>query len=232
MKTSKFILLLLALLSFSCDNDVNIDFPNFPNFPAGSNNCLPGQAGIVSENRTVADFHSIVNTIYANILLTQGPKENIRIEGQQNIIDLIKTDVVNGELRLTLNRCVSIAQAVNVFITIPEIRNLTLTGVGDIIAQNNFDLTDLNVTLAGAGDFRLQGSSTNLDITLTGVGDVKAFELNSDICYVGITGVGDVEVSVNNELDVTITGSGTVFYKGNPTITSNITGSGGIVDSN
>jgi len=229
MKTSKFILLLMALVSFSCDNDVNIDFPNFP---IGSNNCLPGQGTIVSENRTVGDFHSIINTIYADILLTQGPQQDIIIEGQQNIIDQIKTDVVNGELRLTLNRCVRIAQGVKVYITIPEIRNLALTGVGNIIAQNNFDLTDLNVTLSGTGDFRLQGTTTTLDISLTGVGDVKAFQLNSDICNVGITGVGDVEVFVNDELNVTITGTGTVFYKGHPTITSNITGSGIIVDSN
>lgn len=227
MKTIKFILVFVTLLSLSCSTDVNINPPNFP-----PNNCLDGQGAIVSETRTTADFHSINSTIYADILLTQGPKEDVIIEAQQNILRELKTTIVNGELRLTLNRCVDILQAVKVHITIPEIRRLTLTGAGDIIAQNEFNLTDLNVTLTGAGDFMLQGITNTLDITLTGVGDVKAFDLNSDICDVRITGVGDTEVFVNDELNVTITGAGTVYYKGNPSITSNITGSGSIVDSN
>lgn len=140
--------------------------------------------------------------------------------------------MVNDELNLKLNRCEDISQAVKVHITVPEINSLTLTGVGDFIAQNDFDLTDLKIVLTGVGDFILKGTTTTLDITLSGVGDVKAFDINSDVCNIDITGVGDAEVFVVNELNVTITGAGKVYYKGNPTINSNITGTGSIVDSN
>lgn len=233
MKVFRFIASLIVLLSFSCDNDVNVNFPDFPNFPPTGTNCLSGQGATISRTRTITDaFKSINSFIFADIHITQGAKEDIRLEGQQNIIDQITTEVVNGELRFTLDRCVSIGQAVKIYITIPEIEGLTLLGVGDIIAQNDFDLTDLDIVLTGTGDFRLKGSSNNLDILLTGVGDVKAFELISDVCDVNISGVGDAEVSVNNELDVTISGTGNLFYKGNPTITSNITGSGEVMDAN
>lgn len=228
MKTSKFILWFMSLIMLACSSDVNIDFPN--NFPP--NNCLSGQGSIVSENRTLADFHSINTTIVADIFLTQGPKEDIIIEAQQNILDVTRTEVVNGELRLSFDRCVNILQRVKVHITIPDIKKLTLTGVGDIIAQNDYDLSDLNVTLTGVGDVSLRGIATMIDITITGVGDVEAFELVTNICDVRITGVGDAEVFVNDELNITITGDGTVFYKGNPTITSTITGNGRIVDAN
>ena len=228
MKTSRLFLMFVILLTLSCNIDVNNDFPD--NFIP--NNCLDGQGSVVSETRTLADFHSINSAIFADIHLTQGPKEDVVIEAQQNILGELKTTVVDGELRLTLNRCVDIIQPVKVLITIPEINNLTLTGVGDFIAENDFDLTDLNVVLAGVGDFNLQGTTTALDITLIGVGDIKAFELISDVCDVNITGVGDAEVSVNDQLDVTITGTGRVFYMGNPAITSNITGSGAVIDGN
>ena len=228
MKTSRLFLLFVALLTLSCSVDVNNDFPD--NF--SPNSCLDGQGSIVSETRLLADFHSINSTIFADIHLTQGPNEDIIIEAQQNILRELNTTVVEGELRLTLDRCVDIIQPVKVLITIPEINNLTLTGVGDFIAINDFDLTELNVVLTGVGDFNLKGTTTAMDITLTGVGDVKAFDLNSDMCDIDITGVGDAEVFVNDELNVTITGIGSLFYKGNPTITSNITGTGSIVDSN
>ena len=223
MKISKFILLLVLLITLACNKD--------DNFSPG-NNCLRGQGTIVSETRTLSNFHSINNTIFADILLTQGPQEDVMIEAQQNILEEVKTEVINGELRITHNRCLDIVDPVILHVTIPEIENLTLTGVGDIIAQNEFDLADLKITLTGAGNFDLQGIATSLDIRLTGVGNVSAFDLNADVCNVSISGVGDVEVFVNDELNVTITGVGTVSYIGNPTITSNISGSGGIVNSN
>ena len=231
MNNLRFFLIVLVVLFMSCSNDVNIDFPG-TNFPPGTNNCILGQGSITSESRTLANFNSINTTIFAEILLTQGPLADVVIEGQQNIIDQILTEVVNNELRITLNRCVNIAQAVKVHITIPEISKLTLTGSGDIIAQNDFDLSDLNVTLTGAGNFNLRGMSTNLDVILTGVGDVNAFDLETDVCDVRITGVGDTEVFVNNELNVTITGTGSVYYKGSPSITSSITGVGSVIDAN
>lgn len=225
MKISNPFIGLVVLLFISCSDNDNDDFPI-------DNDCLQGQGAIVSETRTLADFHSINTTIVADIFLAQGPKEDVIIEAQPNILQELKTEVVNGELRLTFNHCVDILQRVKVHITMPEIRNLTLTGVGDIMAQNQFNLTDLEVTLTGVGDIMLRGTSTTLDITLTGIGTVKAFGLDSEVCGVNITGVGDVEVLVNDMLNVTIAGVGNVFYKGNPSIASTITGSGGIVDSN
>lgn len=79
MKTSRLFSVSVVLPTLSCTNDVNIDHPDY-NFPP--NSCLDGQGSIVFETRSLADFHSINNTIYADILLTQGAKEDITIEAQ------------------------------------------------------------------------------------------------------------------------------------------------------
>ena len=48
-----------------------------------------------------------------------------------------------------------------------------------------------------------------------------------------IAGMGNVEITVNNKLDVVITGDGIVYYKVHPTsITHNISGTGSFIDSN
>jgi len=225
MKFLKPILVLAVLLNFSCDLDSDNNFYY-------ENNCIDGQGVIVSETRVLTDFNRINSSIYADILLTQGSKEDIIIEAQQNILDEIETTVVNDELRITLNRCVDIPEAVKVYITIPEIQGLTLTGVGGFMAQNDFSLTDFDVTLTGTGDITLQGTANTFDILLTGVGDVNAFNLITEETNVNITGTGDVEVFVNDELNVTITGVGDVLYKGSPVITTNITGLGSVIDAN
>ncbi|MGI9543431.1 MAG: head GIN domain-containing protein [Cyclobacteriaceae bacterium] len=228
MKISRFIISLI-LISFSCETSVNVDPPNFP---LGGSTCLPGQGAIVSETRSLGNFNSIDNFVFADIFITQGPQKDVIIEAQQNILEVLNTVVASDELKLTLDQCANITEPIKVHITIPEIRSLGLTGVGDVIAQNEFNLTDLTVSLTGLGDFDLQGTATTTDITMTGLGDVKAFDLNADVCDINMTGTGDAEVFVNNELNVTMTGTGTVFYKGDPAITSNISGSGSIVDSN
>lgn len=226
--TFKYLIVLATLLSFSCGGDINVSYPdNFSN-----NHCLNGLGSIVNEMREVPDFQRIRSTIFADILLTQGPKEDLIIKAQPNILRELTTEVANGELTLRFNRCVNITQPVAVLITVPEIRFLTLTGVGDIIAQNNLDLNDLTLNLSGVGDINLGGSATNLDVLLSGVGAVRVFDLITEDCIIVISGSGDAEVTVNDNLDVTISGSGTVYYKGNPTIHSSITGVGKLVDSN
>lgn len=233
MRIYPYIITVFTFLIFSCDNDVNVNLPDHPNFPTNGTNCLIGEGAVVMQSRTIAEpFTGIKSSIFADILVTQGGQEDILLEGQQNILDQINTEVINGELRIELNRCVNIAQAVKVHITIPDIESLELEGAGDLVAQNDFDLTDLYIGLTGTGSFELHGTTTFLDIDMTGVGDVNGFDMISDMCDVRISGVGNVEVTVNDDLDVTISGVGDVYYKGNPMITTNITGTGAVIDAN
>lgn len=213
----------LVFLGWSCNKD---------NDPLINPDCVRGQGAITSEARDLASFHSIDNLIFADIFLSQGPQEDIILEAQPNILEIVRTQVVAGELRVFSDQCMDIDTPVVLHIVIPEIRSLKLTGVGQILAENDFELTDLSAHLMGVGEINLRGNAESLDIRLIGVGTVKAFDLNTDRCKILLSGVGDAEVFVNTELDVTITGSGDVSYKGDPSITSNISGSGSIVNSN
>ena len=225
MKVLKVASLILVLMNLSCDLDSDTTYYSVTN-------CVEGQGIIVSEVRALNDFSSINSSVYADIHINQGPLEDVIFEAQQNILSEIESNVVNGELIITLNRCVDIVEPIEVYITIPDIQRLTLTGVGNFIAENEFTLTDLGITLTGTGDFDLQGTVNNLDILPTGVGDVRAFDLASEVCNVNLTGVGDVEVFVNEELNVTLSGVGDIYFMGNPELNINITGSGNVIDSN
>ncbi len=223
MKNIKIGSLLLFLLLLGCTSDDD---------QLQIGDCIRGQGSTLSESRSLSGFHSINNAIVADVFLTQGSPQNVRIEAQQNILEVLQTEVVNEELILSFEECVEDLEKVTVTITLPEITRLTLSGVGNFTVQNDVDLAALDVFLVGVGDFNLRGTTEDLFISLVGVGNVNAFDLSTDSCEISIVGAGNAEVFVNDTLDVTIVGAGTVFYKGDPAITSNITGTGSIVNAN
>lgn len=236
-----FILALLGLVSLSSclwDDD-------------GPFNCVDGNGPTVSETINLPDFQGIEMNISADVYLTQGPVQEVVVEGQENIIDLLERDVDNGVWEIEFEDCVHHSDDLKIYITLPELVEVTINGSGDVMGQSVFatDEMDLrisgsgdisleavadsyDITITGSGDMELDGSCEDMDIDISGSGDLNAFGLLAQTADINISGSGECEVSVSQSMDVTISGSGDVYYKGNPSINVNISGSGQVIDSN
>jgi hypothetical protein len=184
------------------------------NDPGDNTRNVIGTGPVVTQTLTLDEFSKIENSGVADIYVTLGSPQSVVLKAQQNIIDIMTIGVVGDELKIGLENGVNIerAEEIRFDITIPEISSVTLTGVGDYILS---------------GDYQEE-----LTIILTGVGTVKAFDLEVGTCNISITGVGDCEVNVKNELIVTIMGVGNVYWKGHPTRSSSISGVGALIDAN
>jgi len=205
----KFLQLLLAInviiLFTLCESG---DGPN-------PNRKVTGTGPVVSKTLNLQSFSKIENTGVANFNITLGDDpQAVVLKAQQNIIDIMTYEVINETLYIGIEENTSIenAEEIRFEITINEINDIKLVGVG------NFELS---------GDFQ-----DELSISLTGVGNVEAYDLEVGVCTIISTGVGDCKVNVRDELDVTITGIGTVFYIGNPTITQSVSGMGNLINAN
>ena len=218
-------MIILGLLSACSDDD-----------PAGTgisgDNCLQGQGEVVSVTRDASGFNVIESNIVGNIVLRQGLQYELRLEAQPNILELINTRVVNERLLLSLDECFNSAQGITLYITLPELTEINLFGVGNVTMENDFEVDQLDVSLTGVGNIALRGLANEINLVTTGVGEIRAFNMPTDICTVTITGEGNIEVFVQDSLEVNIEGVGTVYYKGNPTITIQSGGSGSVIDAN
>ena len=204
----------------------------FDHYDEDGRPCLRGEGSTIREDREVGSFQGISTAFTGNIFIRQDSTSKVILEARENIIGEIKTEVVDDILEVSLDRCVNNLGQIDLYVTMPNIKSITLTGSGNIRNDNDLKLGDLEVNIAGSGNATLSGEVDNLDVTVTGSGNMHLFELLSNRSHVIITGSGNVEVSTRDELIVTITGSGTVFYKGNPEISSQITGSGNIINRN
>ena len=93
-------------------------------------------------------------------------------------------------------------------------------------------MTQIKADIFGSGKIKLTGIADDLDLGISGSGDYKGFSLEAITTEVQISGSGEVEVLVTDQLDVRISGSGDVYYKGFPELDIEISGSGEVVNEN
>lgn len=209
--------------------------------------CVFGSGNVESETRTVDAFHSVELGGWGNLYVTQDGTSEIRIEAEDNILPLLQTYVRDGVLVIEHEKlkCITPRKPVNVYVSMEEVKRLSISGSGKIIGQTeitsdslgvsvsgsgNIDLEvdteELKTTISGSGNAQLKGDATTHDITISGSGNIQSYDLATEKSTVKVFGSGKSEVSVSNELDITITGSGDVYYKGDPSINTQISGSG------
>lgn len=208
------------------------------------------------ETRNLGDFDEISLAIPANLYLTQGSKNEVVIEADEDLLEKIETEVRGTRLDIQFEKWYNYKGIgkINIYVTVKDIKKLVVSGSGDIIAKSAIkseklafiisgsgsvlidDLTtnDIYAMITGSGDIRIEGKSkaNELDATITGSGDFESVNLEFKEADLTITGSGSIKAFVSGELDANITGSGKIYYTGNPLIDASITGSGKIKGGN
>jgi len=247
MKSLKWIYLLSIASAFTLSGCfIDIDEDGF-----GDSTCLRGSGPVISEELTLNRIDAIDLKLPGTVYLRQGEEQKVVVEAQANIIDYLERTVKGGQWDIEVDRCVRDMEEVRIFITVPELVGITISGAGKVITENEIvgddidvgipgsgsislvcDADDLNVEITGSGSLSLEGLADEIRYRVSGSGDLKAFKLRARKGEVNISGSGDVEVFVTEELNVFITGSGDVLYQGNPSLNVSISGSGEVIDAN
>lgn len=212
------------------------------------------EGSTTSKTLNLDAFSGISLTTDYAVYLKQGSKQSVKIEASQKVIDELNMKVSDGVWTIKPKSNKSWGwnsyknkEKVKIYITIPKITALRVTGSGDIKGQTDLDVNDLKLvitgsgsihatingddlksTISGSGDMYLKGQAATLKQTITGSGDLKASDLKVKTAEIKITGSGTSKVNVSNDLNVRITGSGDVHYSGSPKVNSKITGSGNV----
>ncbi len=209
---------------------------------------LSGEGKKVTKELNVDDFDAVGLSISAQVFLTQGVTQSVRIEAQQNIIDNIRTEVEEGKWKIRFDQNVRRHEGITIWITVPTLTEASISGSGDIIGETpftglsdfftgvsgsgnidlNIEATNVESSISGSGDIRLSGKCQSLNVKISGAGDVTASELYTHVADVKISGSGDVSVNADEKLDVSISGSGDVHYSGNAKVSAKVSGSGDV----
>jgi len=213
-------------------------------------NCIQGNGDLTVDTRDIGYFNMVYAVGAFDISFSQTTNTRIDLFGDSNVFPVIQTTIDDNLLfiRSVKDQCYSTQNNIEVTLTAPEFRGVTMNGAGKIEAHNinnydlyyetdgsvninsSFDVEYFRAAIYGTGNASLVGSADQAELIIAGTGSMLASLLEVDQCEITITGVGDVRIHVNEILDVTITGSGNVYYTGDPgTINTNITGTGQVI---
>lgn len=221
-------------------------------------NVLRGEGNKTSSSPAVASFNAVnINvSVKADITVQSGAQPTIQLNGYENVIKYIKTEVKDNVLYLTTDLGETWdmdCNDVTAQITVPSITALTLTGAPDAdmhgniagsdfkleisgaskVVIDNINVDNFSSDVSGAADIEVKGGAVkHASYEISGAGKILAFPLQANETTASISGAGKNEVTAISKLQATISGAGTIKYKGHPTITQEVSGVGSISDAN
>lgn len=191
---------------------------------------LVANNNVISETRDLSGFEQVEAGGANNVHVAYGENFKVELRGSSNLVQAYETKIDNKTLTLRYNDDVNVDDDdVEVFVTLPLLNGVTLSGSGDMDIRGQFpEAKEFVVNINGSGDINVSESFScvSLEVDISGSGKAELSNLQTVRSDVTISGSGDTYVHAEEQLDVRINGSGTVYYKGSPRVKSDINGSG------
>jgi putative autotransporter adhesin-like protein len=179
------------------------------------------------EKRELSPFTAISTDGAFEIEVMCQQPQTLEIEGDDNLLPMVSTKVLNGVLRINNAGAYSTRTPMKIKISVPNIEGITANGAGTIevsrLKNDKFDI-DSN----GAPTIRVSGETKELQIDANGAGHVDAHKLRASRAEVDTKGVPKVEVYASDLLNVTVTGPSQVIYDGDPAVNQTVNGPGSV----
>ena len=197
---------------------------------------IEGSGNVITKEIPVKSFDHLTSQGVFSLQLSQGDKESVKIEAEDNLIELITVENDGSGLEIKMKKDVSInsKKKMTVYVTFRNLKSMDLSMVGgtssteqlkfaDLQFKNqsvgsvNLDmvLQSLNLENESVGSLKLKGSAENAVIKSNSVGSIQAADFVVQKMDVDNNGVGGATVNAEKELKVSDSFLGKVSNKGN-----------------
>lgn len=200
---------------------------------------IVGSGNVITREIPVKSFDHLTAHGVFSLQLSQGDKESVKIEAEDNLIDLIVVKNEGTSLEVDMKKDVDIntKKKMIVYVTFKNLKSMYLGMVGgtssdeqlkfaDLKLKNqsvgsvNLDmaLQSLNLENESVGTLRLKGKADNAVIKSNSVGSMQAGDFIVQKMEIDNNGVGSATVNAEKELKVSDSFLGKVNNKGSATV--------------
>ena len=207
-----------------------------------------------AEERETGEFRSIASFGPFNVHFIQSGRPRILVEGTEESVSKLHTDVKDGELQIRLEDGTYRELVLKVTVWAPEVSSIRTSGSGDIIADSDIRFKgDLSLKSAGSGDIHMKTvscdklecktagsgdlylgtiSCSSFTSSTSGSGDLEMKSVRCDQLSSSVSGSGDISISealVSGRVELRTAGSGDIHVNGRcDTVSAHSSGSGDI----
>lgn len=139
-------------------------------------NKIKGNGHVTTINRTTPEYDAVSFAGSFDYLLVSGTEGKVKIEGEENLLEYIITEVKNDILNIRTKNNISLQNSKNktIKITVPfeDINAVSLTGSGDVRTENTISTTHFSTSITGSGDVLLDVEASSVNANVTGSGDL------------------------------------------------------------
>ena len=210
---------------------------------------IRGNGNIVSEDRNINfDFDAIKVQQGINLFLTQGNSTKLNVEADENIMDLLITEVKNNELKIYFEKNVYRAKARNVYLTTNTISKIRTSSGASVKSENTLQVNTLDLDSSSGSSIKvyvsadkvISSTSSGADIDIYGKtntfsanassgSSIDADKLETVDAYAKASSGANIDVNVSGKLTAKASSGGDIDYEGDPINVNKDTSSGGSI---
>jgi len=184
---------------------------------------IEGSGNVVTKEVAVQPFDQLEASGVFNVVLTQGAKESVKIEAEDNLQPLFEVKNDGSKLMVDMKKDshFNSKKKMTVYITFKNLKSMDLKMVGNVSSEGNLNFGDLSlanksvgsvdlvlnaqrldIKNKSVGNLKLSGKANNAVIRSNSVGAIKASDLLVQTMDIDNDGVGSAEVNAVKELKV------------------------------
>lgn len=214
-------------------------------------NRINGNRNVVTENRKASDdFTKIKVSTGLDLYLTQGDTPKITVEADENLQDIIMTEVDNGVLKIYSEKNIWKAKSRKVYVTVTNLEELKATSGSDVYTKETLKVDDITISATSGADINidldanavtssatsgsdvnLRGESNSHVSSATSGASIDAYDLRSKEVTVRVSSGADINIYASESIAAKASSGGDIDFKGNPKNVTKKSSSGGSISA-
>lgn len=189
---------------------------------------IKGSGVVAEEQRDVGEFSRVELSGSSDVEIRIGDTPSLLVRGDDNLISILETEVVDGTLRVRPSESYSTRKGLDVIATVRALEGASVRGSGDIVVSG-LDVASFEASVMGSGDVKVSGSAERVSAAVRGSGDIDLVGVEAIDAEASVHGSGDIDLRASGSVKLSVFGSGDIRYRGDPEkVSRNVHGSGDI----
>ena len=193
---------------------------------------IKGSNNVVSEERDISsNFETIKVQQGINLYLTQGNSTDLKVEADDNIIDILITEVKNDELKIYFDKNVYKAKARNVYLTTSDISKIRTSSGAHVKSENTIQTNTLNLDSSSGSSINIYVNADEITSESSSGSSIQIFG-KTNIFSANSSSGSSIKVTVNaNEISSSSSSGANINVYGKAKLFSASASSGSSIDA-